>query len=61
MKIDNLWEKVSHSVINTLIQLHHLDYEKAGLSDLGRPEGFLKRQVNGWISRYEKSKTAKIA
>ncbi|WP_245705303.1 phosphotransferase family protein [Alteribacillus persepolensis] len=49
-------EKISCAVIDTLVDLHSVDYKKAGLGDLGRPEGFLKRQVESWIKRYEKSK-----
>ena len=32
----------------------------AGLGDLGKPDGFLQRQTEGWISRYEKAKTDEI-
>jgi aminoglycoside phosphotransferase (APT) family kinase protein len=37
-----------------------VDIEDAGLGDLGRPEGFLGRQVKGWIGRYDKAKTEEI-
>ncbi len=48
---------MSEMVCDTLVELHAVDPEKAGLGDLGKPEGFLERQTNGWISRYEKAKT----
>ena len=48
---------ISRTVADTLVELHAVDVEKAGLGDLGRPEGFLKRQTEGWISRYDKAKT----
>lgn len=48
---------LSATVVDTLVELHAVDVEEAGLSDLGRPEGFLERQTKGWISRYEKAKT----
>ena len=32
-------------------------YKKAGLENMGKPEGYLERQVNGWIKRYDHSKT----
>lgn len=44
-------------VLDTLLQLHAVDYEAAGLGDLGHPDGFLERQVRGWIGRYENSRT----
>jgi aminoglycoside phosphotransferase (APT) family kinase protein len=49
--------QLSASFIENLIRLHHVDYAAAGLSDLGRPEGYLERQVRGWIERYYGSKT----
>jgi aminoglycoside phosphotransferase (APT) family kinase protein len=37
--------------------LHSLDYEAIGLGDLGKPHGYLERQVTGWIDRYHGSAT----
>jgi aminoglycoside phosphotransferase (APT) family kinase protein len=48
---------ISNAVIDTLTKLHDLDYKAAGLETLGYPEGYLSRQVHGWIKRYENSKT----
>lgn len=45
------------SFVDNLVVLHALDYEKCGLGDLGKPEGYVERQVRGWIGRYEKSRT----
>ncbi|WCK56283.1 phosphotransferase family protein [Aneurinibacillus sp. Ricciae_BoGa-3] len=56
----NTCRVVSETVVNTLIQLHEIDYQKVGLSDIGRPEGFLERQVYGWIKRYQNAKTDHI-
>ncbi|MDQ3862637.1 MAG: phosphotransferase family protein [Actinomycetota bacterium] len=52
---------ISRTVADTLAELHAVDPEAAGLGNLGRPEGFLERQVEGWIGRYEKAKTDEIA
>jgi|SRR5580658_7449265 aminoglycoside phosphotransferase (APT) family kinase protein len=49
--------RLSESFIENLIRLHRVDYASAGLSDLGRPEGYLERQVRGWTERYHGSKT----
>ena len=49
--------RLSESFVENLIRLHRVDYAAAGLSDLGRPEGYLERQVRGWIERYYGSKT----
>ena len=37
-----------------MVRLHAIDWQAAGLADLGRPEGFLPRQVEGWIERYDR-------
>ena len=49
--------RLSESFVDNLIRLHRVDYAAVGLSDLGKPEGYLQRQVRGWIERYYGSKT----
>jgi aminoglycoside phosphotransferase (APT) family kinase protein len=49
--------RLSESFVDNLICLHRVDYAAAGLSDLGKPEGYLERQVRGWTERYHSSKT----
>jgi aminoglycoside phosphotransferase (APT) family kinase protein len=49
--------RLSEAFIENLICLHRVDYAATGLSDLGRPEGYLERQVRGWTERYHASKT----
>jgi len=50
-------KRLGFSFIDNLATLHTLDYEAAGLSDLGKPSGYTERQVMGWNKRYEKSRT----
>ena len=52
--------KLSGSLIDNLAEIHRVDYQSIGLADLGRPEGFLARQVQGWADRYEKARTDEI-
>jgi aminoglycoside phosphotransferase (APT) family kinase protein len=52
--------KLDESFINGLVQLHALDYTAIGLGDLGKPEGYLDRQVLRWIERYHGSKTHEL-
>jgi len=52
-----LCRSLSETAVETLARLHAVDLEEAGLGDLGRPEGFLGRQVQGWIGRFEKAMT----
>src|ERR1700723_2714468 len=49
--------RLSKSFIDNLVLLHRVDYTAAGLADLGKPEGYLERQVRGWTERYHGSKT----
>jgi aminoglycoside phosphotransferase (APT) family kinase protein len=49
--------RLSESFIDNLAALHQLDYQALGLGDLGKPHGYLERQVKGWIERYYGSKT----
>lgn len=49
--------KMCEALVDTLVDLHRLDPAAIGLGDLGRPEGFVQRQVEGWTKRYHGSKT----
>jgi aminoglycoside phosphotransferase (APT) family kinase protein len=52
-----LQQEVCKSFIGNLAELHSLDYKAAGLGDLGRGEGYARRQVEGWTKRYVAAKT----
>ena len=41
----------------SLVELHGLDYNKVGLAELGRPEGYVERQVTNWSKQYLKAAT----
>ena len=56
-----LQRRVCESFIKNLVELHALDYKKIGLGDLGKPEGYATRQVEGWTKRYFNAKTDKHA
>ena len=49
--------RLSTALIDNLALLHALDYKAAGLADLGKPEGYVTRQVTGWINRYGNART----
>ena len=53
-------KRLCETLLDTLVDLHSLDVEEVGLGDLGRPEGYVERQVNGWAKRYEGSRTDDI-
>jgi aminoglycoside phosphotransferase (APT) family kinase protein len=45
--------RVGLAVIDALAELHLVEPESVGLGDLGRPHGFVERQVAGWTKRWE--------
>ena len=51
---------ISLTTVETLVHIHGIDWQAAGLDTLGHPEGFLGRQVKGWIERYARAKTDEI-
>lgn len=55
-----LCKQISYTVIDTLVQIHAIDWQAAGLDTFGHPPGFLERQVKGWIERYHRAKTDDI-
>ena len=48
---------MARSFVQNLADLHSLDYNEAGLADLGKPDGYCRRQVEGWTKRYFAAKT----
>ncbi len=52
-----LVRRLGESLVENLARLHALDYQAAGLGDLGKPEGYVERQVTGWTRRYRDAQT----
>jgi len=52
--------RVSAALIDALVDLHAIDVATTSLSALGKPAGFVERQVRGWTDRWNKSKTGEI-
>jgi aminoglycoside phosphotransferase (APT) family kinase protein len=48
---------ISEAAVDGLAALHAVDAAAAGLGDLGRPEGYVARQVRGWSERYRAART----
>jgi aminoglycoside phosphotransferase (APT) family kinase protein len=48
---------LSENLVSVLCRLHSVDYNKAGLGDFGKPDGYVKRQVEGWSGRYRDAVT----
>jgi len=52
---------ISNALIDVLAQFHKVDYKALGLRELGKPEGFISRQVNGWYTRWGEAKHQEMA
>lgn len=53
--------KASDALIRTLSDLHAVDVAAGGLGALGKPAGFVARQVRGWTERWHRAKTTPLA
>lgn len=53
--------KISETMVDTLVRLHDVDYRQTELAKMTNPDGFMERQVHGWIKRYDQAKTDEIA
>lgn len=51
---------LSTSLVDNLVTLHKLDIQSTGLAQLGKPEGYISRQVEGWTKRYQAAQTEVI-
>ncbi len=51
---------ISDSWLDTFVELHNIDYKTSGLSDLGKPEGYVERQVLNWGKQYLKAATEDV-
>jgi aminoglycoside phosphotransferase (APT) family kinase protein len=56
----DLARRMSEALIDNLAAIHAVDWQAAGLADLGKPEGYVQRQVAGWTKRYQDSATDDI-
>jgi aminoglycoside phosphotransferase (APT) family kinase protein len=52
--------RLSAAMIDTLADLHAIDVAANGLSGLGKPAGFVERQVRGWSERWHRSQTTPL-
>jgi aminoglycoside phosphotransferase (APT) family kinase protein len=53
--------RLSISFIENMIEIHEVDYEAAGLGDLGSSRGYITRQIEGWTKRYYNARTDEVA
>jgi aminoglycoside phosphotransferase (APT) family kinase protein len=54
---EDSFRALSKSTLDQLVKLHQIDIHASGLDALGKPEGYVQRQVEGWTKRYTNSQT----
>jgi len=52
--------RVAEELVATLAELHSVDPVAVGLDTLGHPDGFVRRQVDGWLRRWDAAKTRDV-
>lgn len=52
--------QLSESLCDNLVALHSIDIETTGLIAIGKPEGYIQRQVDGWYKRYQYAQTDEV-
>ncbi|HQQ97718.1 MAG TPA: phosphotransferase family protein [Cyclobacteriaceae bacterium] len=51
---------ISEALVDNLVALHAIDIHASGLNTIGKPEGYITRQVDGWTKRYKAAQTDEI-
>ena len=57
---ETIYPKLSQAWIETFVEFHATDFKQAGLESLGKPDGYVRRQVEGWSRRYKKAQTDEV-
>ncbi len=52
--------RIGEALIDVLVRLHAVDVEGVGLTDFGRPDGYLERQVRRWAQQWQRSQTGPL-
>lgn len=49
--------RLSSAFVENMVEIHAIDYHGVGLGDLGSPQGYVNRQIEGWTKRYYNAQT----
>lgn len=58
--IDDYAQRLSQAMVACLVRLHAIDIIETGLVSLGKPGGFLERQVQGWAERWRRAQVEEL-
>lgn len=57
---DEFRRRLAERSVDALGALHLVDHEALGLGDLGKPDGFVERQVAGWSDRWRRARDVDV-
>ncbi|MBH0781053.1 phosphotransferase family protein [Nocardia bovistercoris] len=57
---DDQVQRCARSLVQLLARLHALDYRALGLTDFGRPQGYVSRQVRRWARQWDEVHTREL-
>jgi aminoglycoside phosphotransferase (APT) family kinase protein len=57
----SLPDALAEALVRVLVELHAVDWQAIGLGAIGKPSGYMQRQVSGWIERYRRARTGELA
>jgi aminoglycoside phosphotransferase (APT) family kinase protein len=60
VRLANYPRVISEAFVQCLARLHAIDVVQTGLLALGKPDGFLERQVQGWADRWHRAQTEPV-
>jgi aminoglycoside phosphotransferase (APT) family kinase protein len=52
--------RISEAFIDSMVRLHAINVTEPAMTALGKPEGFLARQVQGWAERWNRARTRNV-
>jgi len=55
------FKTIANTWLDTFVAFHQIDYKAAGLAELGKPEGYVERQVTNWGKQYLAAATDDVA
>lgn len=53
-------EQLAHELVDVLVRLHRLEPDSVGLGELGRPHGYLSRQLSRWAHQLDASRSRRL-
>ena len=51
-------QRLANAIVDTLAELHRVDVPAAGLAELGHPDAYVARQLDGWAKRWDAARTS---